>query len=178
MNKNLTGKWIPSLFFIPAVIYLIYNHGRVFLLDELNLLIHEGGHGVFAIFGKFVYTLGGTLMQIIIPSLFIFYYYKEKKYNAARIFMLWLGQNLINISVYVADASEKKLRLLGGNNVYHDWNYMLGELKLLEYDKTIGALFYVLAILVFIYVVIMPLFIRENKRLSPEEEDSLDKMIR
>ncbi|AFN74273.1 hypothetical protein MROS_1033 [Melioribacter roseus P3M-2] len=178
MNNKQIRKWIPSLFFIPAVIYLIYNRGRVFLLDELNLLIHEGGHGVFAIFGKFVYTLGGTLMQIIIPSLFIFYYYKEKKYTAARIFLLWLGQNLINISVYAADASEKKLRLIGGNNVYHDWNYMLGRLNLLEHDKTIGTLFYVLAMLVFVYVLVMPLFIREYKRLSPEEEDSLEKIIR
>lgn len=174
MTKSQIKKWIPSLLFLPVIFFLIKNDGKVFLLNEVNLLIHEGGHGVFALFGRFIYTLGGTIMQILIPLLFIIYYFKERKYLYVRIFLLWLAQNLINISIYASDASEKKLRLLGGNKVYHDWNYIFVRLNLLEYDKTIGAIFYVLAILIFLYVLIMPMFIGEYKRLSPEEEDSLN----
>ncbi|MGK9475789.1 hypothetical protein ACSSV9_03120 [Melioribacter sp. OK-6-Me] len=168
---------MPSILFLPAIIFLIHNDGKVFLLNEINLLIHEGGHGVFALFGKFIYTLGGTLMQIIIPLLFIIYYYKEKKYTLARIFLLWLAQNLINISIYASDAAEKKLRLLGGSKVYHDWNYILSSINLLEYDNIIGLLFYLLALLIFVYILIMPLLIGEKRRLSPEEENSLENIL-
>jgi hypothetical protein len=45
--------------------------------------------------------------------------------------MLWLGQNLISISVYIRDAIPMNLSLLGGDYVTHDWNYILGELGLL-----------------------------------------------
>ena len=75
--------------------------------------------------------------------------------------LLWLGQNFINISVYAADAQEKKLKLLGGSKVYHDWNYMLGELNLVEYSAEVGYFFFGVAILIFITAVLLPLLIRD-----------------
>ena len=78
-----------------------------------------------------------------------------------QIGLLWLGQNLINISVYAADAQAQKLPLLGGNSVYHDWHYMLGEIGLLEYSAEVGYFFLGLAILAFLLMLIMPLFILE-----------------
>jgi len=55
-------------------------------------------------FRKFIFTLGGTLMQIIIPSMFIIFYLIKKKKFGTQIFLVFLGENLINISVYAADA--------------------------------------------------------------------------
>ena len=68
MNTSQKFKTLfPSLILLPVILWLILNGGKfVFLLDHFNLLIHEGGHGIFKIFGDFIYTLGGTLMQIII----------------------------------------------------------------------------------------------------------------
>jgi hypothetical protein len=155
--------WIGSILLFPFLVYFTLNIGNYLLIDTLNLLIHEGGHGVFKMFGKFFYTLGGTLMQIIIPSMFIVFYFFKKIRFGAQAFLAWLGQNLLNISNYAADARAQKLPLLGGNRVYHDWNYLLGELGLLEYDKMFGEIFVFLGISAFLISLLIPLLIKDYK---------------
>jgi len=154
-------KWIPSVILLPICVYLILNRGNYGLIDNADLVIHEAGHFFFKFFGKFIYTAGGTLMQIIIPSIIIFYFFRNMYRLGVQIGLLWLGQNLINISVYAADAQAQKLHLLGGNSVYHDWHYMLGEIGLLNYSAEVGYFFVVLAILIFILMLMMPLIILE-----------------
>lgn len=156
-------KWIGSIILLPIVIYLIQNEGRFFIIDYVNLLIHEGGHGIFKIFGKFIYSLGGTLAQILIPGMFVVFYLVKRKRVPAQFSLIWLGQNLINISIYASDARAQKLPLLGGKKVYHDWNYLLREIDLLNYDQAVGILFYSLTIAVFIVSLLLPLFISSNK---------------
>ena len=154
-------KWIPSVVLLPVCIYLVANRGEYGFIDNADLVIHEAGHFFFKFFGKFIYTAGGTLMQIIIPTIIVFYFFRNMYRLGIQIGLLWLGQNLINISVYAADAKAQKLPLLGGNLVYHDWHYMLGELGLLNYAAEVGYFFVVLAILVFILMLIVPLIIPE-----------------
>ena len=154
-------KWIPSVILLPISIYIVLNRGNYGLIDNADLVIHEAGHFFFMFFGKFIYTAGGTLMQIIIPSLIIFYFFRNMYCLGVQISMLWLGQNLINISVYAADAKIQKLPLLGGHMVYHDWNYMLGKIGLLDYSAEVGYFFVGLAIIIFIVMLIMPLIIVE-----------------
>lgn len=154
--------WIPSLILLPVIIWLVLNGGDfIILLDHLNLLLHEGGHGIFRIFGDFIYTLGGTLMQMIIPSLFIFYYARNHKRIGTQVSLLWLGQNLLNISVYAGDAMERKLPLLGGNKVYHDWTFLLNRMDLILYAKQVGYFFLGLGIIVFIVTLLIPLMIKD-----------------
>lgn len=157
-------KWIGSIILLPVVIYLIQNDGRFFIIDYVNLLIHEGGHGIFKIFGKFIYSLGGTLAQILIPGMFVVFYLLKGNRLPAQISFIWLGQNLINISIYASDARAQKLPLLGGKKVYHDWTYLLRETGLLNYDKEVGLFFYSLAIAAFIISLLLPLFLRSYKQ--------------
>jgi hypothetical protein len=154
-------KWVPSIILLPICIYLVLNRGHYGLIDNADLVIHEAGHFFFRLFGKFIYTAGGTLMQIIIPSLIIFYFFKNMYRLGVQIGMLWLGQNLINISVYAADAKAQRLPLLGGHSVYHDWHYMLGQIGLLDYSAEVGYFIAGLAIIIFIVMLIMPLIIIE-----------------
>ena len=100
-------------------------------------------------------------MQILLPSLIIWYFFRNEYRTGVQFGLLWLGQNLVNISVYAADASAQKLHLLGGSNVYHDWHYILGELGLLNFDAAVGYLFFIFAILIFIVTLLIPLIIRE-----------------
>jgi hypothetical protein len=146
-----------------VVIYYTLNEGKFTFIDYINLLIHEGGHGIFKILGKFIYTLGGTLMQILIPGMFVVYYFIKKQKLGTQIFLVWLGENLINISVYAADARAQKLPLLGGNKVYHDWNWLLKETGLLEYDSYFGYFFFGLGVLIFIFALLLPLLMKEKK---------------
>ncbi|MDP2037392.1 MAG: hypothetical protein Q8L04_08410 [Ignavibacteria bacterium] len=158
--------WAGSLVLLPVMIYFTLNIGNFFFIDYINLLIHEGGHGVFKVFGGFIYTLGGTLMQIIIPFMFIVFYFVKKTKFGAQAFLVWLGQNLFNISVYAADARAHKLPLLGGNKVYHDWVYILNKLGLIEYDQLIGNIFVLLGLAAFVVALIVPLLIKEEKQVE------------
>jgi hypothetical protein len=169
MNEQLKkyfSKWLGTFFLLPVIVYLILHIGDFLFIDYLNLLIHEGGHGVFKIFGGFIYTLGGTLMQIIIPSMFVVYYFLTKKKFLTQIFLIWLGENFFNISVYASDARSKKLPLLGGNNVYHDWNYLLSKTGLLEYDLLIGKIFIALGLICFLVVLFIPIIIKNEKPVN------------
>lgn len=154
-------KWIPSAIILPIAVYWILNRGEYGLIDNVDLVIHEAGHLFFMFFGKFIYTLGGTLMQIIIPSLIAYTFLRNNYRTGVQVGLLWLGQNFINISVYAADAQARKLPLLGGNKVYHDWHYLLGELGILEYDFAVGYIFFAIAILIFILAVLLPLIIKD-----------------
>ena len=160
--------WVGSLVLLPFMIFYTLNEGKFTFIDFVNLLIHEGGHGVFKVFGKFIYTLGGSLMQILIPSMFIVYYSIKRIRFGVQIFLLWLGENFMNISVYVADARAKQLPLLGGNNVYHDWNYLLGVTELLEYDKLFGTIVYGTGVLMFVASFFLPLFMKSYREAKIE----------
>lgn len=170
MSKQANIKpWIPSLLLLPIVLWLIFNGGKfILILDHFNLLIHEGGHGIFKVFGDFIYTLGGTLMQIILPSIFIFYFIKNGKRTGAQISFIWLGQNLLNISVYAADAFERKLPLLGGKKVYHDWTHLLNQTGLILHAEEVGLFFFILGVIAFVFGLILPILIKDysNKKIE------------
>jgi len=154
-------RWIPSIIIFPIAVYWVINRGNYGLLDNIDLVIHEAGHFFFSFFGKFIYTLGGTLMQVILPSIIVLFFFRNNYRTGVQFSLLWLGQNFINISVYAADAQARKLPLLGGNKVYHDWHYMLAEIGILQYDYLVGYFFFLIAILIFIITIFMPLITRD-----------------
>lgn len=103
------------------------------IIDGINLLIHEAGHWLFMPFGEFIGVLGGTLLQLIIPCLFVFYFWWQREYIDMSVMLFWVGQNLANVSNYVADAVMMQLPLLGGDGSIHDWNYLLTQTGNLKY---------------------------------------------
>lgn len=154
-------KLIPSIIIFPVALYWVLNRGEYGLIDNADLVIHEAGHLFFKFFGNYIYTLGGTLMQIILPSIILFYFFRNSYRTGMQLSLLWLGQNFVNISVYAADAQAQKLPLLGGNSVYHDWNYLLSKIGLLQYDAAVGYFFFAIAILLFLITIIMPLITQD-----------------
>lgn len=117
------------------------------LIDGLNLGIHETGHLVFGPFGEFIGFAGGTLMQLIMPLVFMGYFLRRRDRHAATVALWWVAQNLWNISVYVADARAEELPLVGGGE--HDWAYMLGRLGWLARDTAIARGVYQWGIVLF-----------------------------
>jgi hypothetical protein len=154
-------RWIPSLIILPIALYWALNRGHYGLIDNADLVIHEAGHFFFSFFGKYIYTLGGALMQIILPSCILWYFLSNYYKTGMQFTLLWLGQNFINISVYAADARSQSLPLLGRNSVYHDWHYLLNEINLLEYDHEIGYIIYGIGLLIFLLAIFLPLIIRD-----------------
>ncbi len=142
--------------FFPICLYFVLNRGEFTMMDNVDLIIHEAGHFFFTIFGRFIMLLGGTLMQIILPSILAVHFFINDYRLGTQVSLFWLGHNFINISVYVADARTRRLPLLSGNIDHHDWWQMLGMLDMLHYDQIFGYVFYGLAILIFIVLLALP----------------------
>lgn len=134
---SLIAKSAFLLILLRASIILITRADTHIFIDGVNLLIHEAGHWIFYPFGKFISILGGTLMQLIIPSLFILYFLRRVDYFAVLFSTFWLGENFINISYYISDAKDRLLPLVG-NSGMHDWAYILPKINLLNHAKSLG----------------------------------------
>lgn len=113
-------------------------------LDLVDLPIHETGHLIFRIFGEFMMIAGGSLFQVIFPAVFVGYFVWQFKYYSAAIVLFWVGQSIINVYVYAADAQVMQLVLTSGftgsEGSFHDWNYMLTRLGLVESTKAVAGL--------------------------------------
>ena len=105
-------------------------------LDGIDLAIHETGHLVFGPFGEVIAVAGGTLFQLIVPAVFVWYFVRRGDRHAATVPLWWIAQNLWNISVYVRDARVQELPLVGGGE--HDWAFLLGRFGMLAHDQGIG----------------------------------------
>ena len=110
------------------------------LIDGANLLIHEAGHVLFMPFGEYLMIAGGSLLQVMMPALFVFYFYRNKKVYSAALVMLWVGESILNVSVYAGDSIKMQLPLLGGQDSVHDWNYLLDRAGLLAATSKIEVL--------------------------------------
>jgi len=100
-------------------------------LDYVNLPFHEAGHVFLRPFGETMHFLGGTLFQLLVPALLVWYFLvRVPNRFAAALCFWWVGENLINISIYMADARELNLPLVGGG--HHDWNHLFYAFGVLD----------------------------------------------
>ena len=142
-NSNLSGALRPKLVVaLVASLYFFwcaYDPQQWHLIDGVNLVIHEAGHLVFSPLGEFMMIAGGSLFQVIMPAMFVSYFWYYGKYYSAALVFFWVGQSILNVSVYAGDSLDLQLPLLGGQDSVHDWNYMLSSLNLLPATAKIAA---------------------------------------
>jgi hypothetical protein len=99
-------------------------------LDLVNLAFHEAGHMFLIPFGETAHFLGGTLGQLAVPTgLSAYFLVQRRQPFAAAVCAWWAGENLVNVSVYMADARTLRLDLVGGGE--HDWNTLFYQFGLL-----------------------------------------------
>jgi hypothetical protein len=119
-------------------IYALTDKDRFLLLDYVNLPFHEFGHLFFGILGENIGIWGGTIMQLAIPfGIFLSFWFRKETLGVA-FSSFWFGENLLNISVYVADARKMELPLVGSGE--HDWNIILSRLNMLQSDTLIAGI--------------------------------------
>jgi len=120
--------------------------GEIFM-HRINLVFHEAGHPIFAIFGsRILASAGGMLGQWIIPLILLVYFliFRRTPFSAA-IMLWWFGESMMDIAPYMADARALKLLLLGGVTGqeaaygYHDFQFIFHQLNIMNYDKSIAA---------------------------------------
>lgn len=132
-----------------ASLYSIYyasTYTQWYFIDYTNIIFHEAGHVIFMILGEFIAICMGSGLQILLPFLIAIYFFINHQKISATVCLMWVGINLINVSVYAGDAIAMQLPLLGGDSVVHDWNYILSMLNILQATPIVAATLYGLGI--------------------------------
>jgi hypothetical protein len=116
----------------------------------VNLAFHEAGHLFLIPLGSTMHYLGGTLGQLAVPAMLAGYFLLRPPTRplGAAFCAWWTGENFINISIYMADARDLALPLVGGGD--HDWNELFYRFGLLGADsvRTVAALTHHLGVVV------------------------------
>jgi hypothetical protein len=147
VNASRRGRLALTLLLALYGFRLLRHPDAGSLMDSVDLPIHETGHLVFSPFGEFMQFLGGTLFQLIMPSVFAGYFWRGRDRHAASVALWWVAQNFWNISIYARDARAQELPLVGGGE--HDWAYLLGRLGWLGRDQSIGHGFWFFGVLLY-----------------------------
>jgi hypothetical protein len=129
-------------------VWCAYDPYQWHLIDGVNLLIHEAGHLIFRILGEFMMIAGGSLFQVIMPALFVGYFCYQRNFYSASLVLFWVGESILNVSVYAGDAATLQLPLLGGEGTLHDWNYLLTNLNLLSATAQVAGVIRLLGTIV------------------------------
>ncbi len=147
-------------FYLNLVIYfLLFVWGWSFILADhysaelnnsfmhlINLVFHEAGHVIFRLLGNFMSILGGSMLQLLVPVIFLFSFLQRKDTFAASIMLWWLAESMMDLVAYIDDAQRQEMWLLGGVQGkdmpgIHDWNNILSQLGLLQYEHIIAVMF-------------------------------------
>ena len=126
-------KYVSKLIFTILISYFTYIMFTMkpypwIILDNVNLLIHEAGHLIISFLkNEFLTTLAGSLFQITLPVIFLVYFLIKKELDGIAFCVFWLGDNLINVGIYMKDAVYKMLPLLK-EGLKHDWEYIFFEI--------------------------------------------------
>lgn len=142
----MTANYPKLIFAVLLTLYFLwvaYDPMQGSFLDNVDLPIHETGHLLFRPFGEFMMIAGGSLFQVIFPAIFAGYFILKKQPYSAAIVTLWVGQSILNVWVYAADAVVMQLVLTSGftgtEGNFHDWNYLLTETGLINSTKKVAG---------------------------------------
>jgi hypothetical protein len=105
-------------------------------VDHANLLFHEAGHPLVGLFSRRLEPYGGTLAQLVFPSVLIASFWRKREPIPLAAAAIWFFENWLNIGRYMADARALELPLLGGGE--HDWNTIFTRWGVLQYDVQIA----------------------------------------
>jgi len=173
---KITGAVVGHIILLGIIVFfsfqLLTQDPPWILLDAMNLVIHEAGHIVFMIFGKFIEILGGSLLQIIVPISFVVYFLLKEEYPGVFFSIFWLGDSVINVATYMADARVRQLPLIA-DGLIHDWNWLFTEMNILSKAETIGSIFfYCGAVFLIISIVGLAVSIGAEIGLIPQKRNT------
>lgn len=139
------------------------------VITGFTFWVHEAGHVYWRWGGEFLMFLGGTLNEIAFSLGPAAYCFMRKLPRTGAIFLLWCGYNCFDISPYIADARAQALPVVGDG--LHDWHYLLGRLGMLEFDRLIANVVWLIgcalgggALAVFGGVILRRELVQDDKR--------------
>jgi hypothetical protein len=143
-RAGLLAVMVAWTLWIFSGISIARGEGGSTFLHSVLLPFHEAGHYfIFRWFGQFIMTLGGALGQLGMPIVagYALLVQRRDPFGAALCFWL-LGFSTVDTAIYMYDAYDPKLMLLGGKTGQesdgHDWQNLFGDMGLLKHARGIG----------------------------------------
>jgi hypothetical protein len=133
---GLAGVGLFAVYIVLA--WLMSEDHWVPVLDSANLALHEAGHPLMGLFSGRLAVYGGTLFQLLFPAAVCVHFQRRGEAAGVAFGLVWLGENLLNIGRYMADARVQVLPLVGGGE--HDWADIFSRWNLLEADTRVAGI--------------------------------------
>ena len=114
----------------------------------LTLALHEIGHILFAPFGETMSVAGGSITQLLAPVAAALVLRRQRDWFGVAVAGCWLAFSLANLATYIGDARAGELPLVSvgeGDEVIHDWSYLLDLADWLHLDASFARLARVLS---------------------------------
>ncbi len=141
---------------LPLLAYLVYAGVR-HLLDPMyrswfagiTLAFHEMGHILFSGLGNTMMLLGGSIMQIVVPSTAAIYLLlRQGDYFGFSVGASWLSFAAWEMALYIWDARREQLPLVGfSDHPQHDCGTVLTQWGVLNSCDTYASIVRVFATL-------------------------------
>lgn len=127
------------VFYLLFLVHALTDQDGFLIIDNVNLMVHEGGHFFFSWFGSETITiLGGTLAELIVPALLAIYFWWHRHTVAVAFASFFFFENFLYIGTYMADARAQALPLVGSGE--HDWEILFSKWNVLGRDVAIGGM--------------------------------------
>lgn len=130
------------MIFLLAKYDLMAGESKIlWLTHNVNLVFHEAGHMIFAIFGNNILTIfGGSLNQVLIPLIVAGAFWVRRDTLGFAFALFWFFENFLDVAVYMADARALQLQLIGGlGEDAHDWRNLFFRFGLIDQDIVIAG---------------------------------------
>ena len=140
VSRRALIAWL--VFYGLFLLYALHARGGFLLIDQVNLIVHEGGHLLFGWLGSTLGLWGGTLLELLVPFALATYFAFQRHTPGAAFAAFFFFENFLYIGTYMADARSQGLPLVtvgDGEGGGHDWFNIFSSLGLLEYDRTLGG---------------------------------------
>jgi hypothetical protein len=140
-------------------------------IDTVNALVHRLGYEIAGPLGRYWRILAGPAFQIAIPFLLSQVFARLGRRHIARVFMWWLGANVVHIARSMADATGQRLSPITGD--LHPWNHWFTSWGFHEHIDTLalvvrwtGAALMIGVLLAMVYRTPRPPSLLDRRRLT------------
>ena len=140
VSRPALAAWL--IFYAGFLVYAFNAHGGFLFIDLANLVVHEGGHNLFAWFGQTLCLWGGTILQWMVPFLLAAYFFAHRQTTGFVFAAFFFFENWLYTATYMADARAMELPLVTTGDpdfVEHDFHTIFTSLGVLDHDTQIAA---------------------------------------
>ncbi|MEX0724312.1 MAG: hypothetical protein WD053_10560 [Gracilimonas sp.] len=165
LKYEISFSWMYSYPFLLTPFF--------FFIDNFLLIIHEAGHTLFGVFGsRFQSILGGTLFEIILPSLIVLYGWWNHSRIVAQLGLILTAFAWIESAAYAADAVARRMPLIGNlPKSSHDFYNLFSMKGVLNNHMTYAWGMYWIGIFLLILFFLYPLMERKKYEEADIELD-------